>query len=85
MRDIFKLYITCIRAKNSHILTTLLPPSPVINNLDNAILDPGEDTDALIVPRPGQVLYRAAHTRIRQPRQTVKEPIGSMQRNAGQA
>ena len=43
----------------------------VIDNLDNAMPDPGEDADApIIVPRPGQILRRTARTKIRKPGQT---------------
>ncbi|KAH9032764.1 hypothetical protein EDB85DRAFT_1954036 [Lactarius pseudohatsudake] len=43
----------------------------VIDNLDDAMPDPGDDADApIIVPRPGQILRRAARTKIRKPGQT---------------
>ncbi|KAI9453716.1 hypothetical protein BJY52DRAFT_1396289 [Lactarius psammicola] len=51
-------------------LSMNMAPS-VIDNLDNAMPDPGEDADApIIVPRPGQILRRAARTKIRKPGQT---------------
>ncbi|KAI0259350.1 hypothetical protein BC834DRAFT_1045313 [Gloeopeniophorella convolvens] len=51
-------------------LSMNMSPS-VIDNLDHAMPDPGEDADApIIVPRPGQILRRAARTKIRKPGQT---------------
>ncbi|KAH8997844.1 hypothetical protein EDB86DRAFT_2913602 [Lactarius hatsudake] len=51
-------------------LSMNMSPS-VIDNLDNVMPDPGEDADApIIVPRPGQILRRAARTKIRKPGQT---------------
>ena len=43
----------------------------VIDNLDHAMPDPGEDADApIVVPRPGQILRRTARTKIRKQGQT---------------
>ncbi|KAI0248993.1 hypothetical protein BJV78DRAFT_1231396 [Lactifluus subvellereus] len=47
------------------------PPFLVIDNLEHAMPDPGDDADApIIVPRPGQILRRAARTKIRKHGQT---------------
>ncbi|KAI0306156.1 hypothetical protein B0F90DRAFT_1696607 [Multifurca ochricompacta] len=51
-------------------LSMNMSPS-VIDNLDHAMPDPGEDADApIIVPLPGQILRRAARTKIRKHGQT---------------
>jgi hypothetical protein len=67
----YAVHVHALALKTRIIPTTLLPPSPVIDNLENAMPDPGEDADApIIVPRPGQILRRAARTKIRKAGQT---------------
>ena len=47
------------------------PHRLVVDNLDHAMPDLGEDADApIIVPRPGQILRRSARTKIRKQGQT---------------
>ncbi|KAH9990158.1 hypothetical protein BJV77DRAFT_963520 [Russula vinacea] len=51
-------------------LSMNISPS-VVDNLDHAMPDLGEDADApIIVPRPGQILRRSARTKIRKQGQT---------------
>jgi hypothetical protein len=66
---IHPVHALALKEKPAHAYTH--PHRLVVDNLDHAMPDLGEDADApIIVPRPGQILRRSARTKIRKQGQT---------------
>ena len=80
------LYITCARAKNLHIPATLLPISPVIDNLDNGMPDSESmQMHTSLSCALARFFVMQLATKSRSPDRWEKEPIDSLPRNSRQA